>query len=169
MLGLNGICHRLGFPGGSDGKESTCNVEDLGSIPDWGISPGEGNGYPLQYSCLENPHGQRSLTGCHPWACKESDMTEQLSRLRRIMIDLKKKKKNWKKKPLKDISWSITKWSTREVMLPTKIFMWIKLLPLALRFWSLIVLFIGGNSILYSRKKINIGLKNAAWENKDVF
>ena len=102
MLGLNGICHyRLGFPGGSDGKESTCNVEDLGSIPVWGISPGEGNGYPLQYSCLENPHGQRSLTGCHPLACKESDMTEQLSRLRRIMIDLKKK---LKKKPLKDIS-----------------------------------------------------------------
>ena len=42
-----------GFPGGSDGKESACN-EDLGSIPGLGRSPGEGNGYPLQYSCLEN-------------------------------------------------------------------------------------------------------------------
>ena len=44
----------LGFPGGSDGKESTCNAGDLGSIPRLGRSPGEGNGYPMQYSCLEN-------------------------------------------------------------------------------------------------------------------
>ena len=45
----------LGFPGGSDGKESACNVGDLGSIPQSGRYPGEGNGYPLQYSCLESP------------------------------------------------------------------------------------------------------------------
>ena len=45
----------LGFPGGSNGKESACNAGDLGSIPRWGRSPGEGNGNPLQYSCLENP------------------------------------------------------------------------------------------------------------------
>ena len=44
-----------GFPGGSDGKESACNVEDPGSIPDLGRCPGEGKDYPLQYSCLENP------------------------------------------------------------------------------------------------------------------
>ena len=44
----------MGFPGGSDGKESACNVGDLGSIPGPGRSPGEGNGNPLQYSCLEN-------------------------------------------------------------------------------------------------------------------
>ena len=44
----------LGFPGGSDGKESACNQEDLGSIPLLGRSPGEGHGNPLQYSCLEN-------------------------------------------------------------------------------------------------------------------
>ena len=43
------------FPGGSDGKASACNVGDLGSIPGLGRSPGEGNGNPLQYSCLENP------------------------------------------------------------------------------------------------------------------
>ena len=43
----------MGFPAGSDGKESTCNAGDLGSIPRSGRSP-EGNGYPLQYSCLEN-------------------------------------------------------------------------------------------------------------------
>ena len=44
----------LGFPGGSDGKVSACNAGDLGSIPGLGRSPGEGNGSPLQYSCLEN-------------------------------------------------------------------------------------------------------------------
>ena len=43
------------FPGGSDGKVSAYNVEDLGSIPGSGRPPGEGNGNPLQYSCLENP------------------------------------------------------------------------------------------------------------------
>ena len=45
----------LGFPGGSDSKESTCNAGDLGSIPGSGRSPEEGHGNPLQYSCLENP------------------------------------------------------------------------------------------------------------------
>ena len=44
----------------------------------WEDSPGEGNGNPLQYSCLENPHGQRSLVGYSPRGCKESDRTEQL-------------------------------------------------------------------------------------------
>ena len=44
-----------GFPGGSDGKELACNARDQGSIPGLGRSPGEGNGDPLQYSCLENP------------------------------------------------------------------------------------------------------------------
>ena len=43
-----------GFPGGSDGKESACNAADLGLIPGLGRSPEEGNGNPLQYSCLEN-------------------------------------------------------------------------------------------------------------------
>ena len=46
--------HIWGFPGGSDGKESACNVRDLGSIPGLRRSPGERNGYPLHYSCLEN-------------------------------------------------------------------------------------------------------------------
>ena len=48
-------------------------------FPRLGRSPGEGKGYPLQYSCLENPHGQRNLADCSPWGCKESDMTERLS------------------------------------------------------------------------------------------
>ena len=47
--------------------------------PGLGRSPGGGHGNPLQYSCLESSHGQRSLVGYSPWGCKESDMTEQLS------------------------------------------------------------------------------------------
>ena len=69
----------MDFPSSSAGKESTCNVGDLGSIPGLGRSPGGGHGNPLQYSCLENPDGQRSLAGYSPWGHKESDMTEQLS------------------------------------------------------------------------------------------
>ena len=63
------------FPGGSAGKESTCNVGDLGSVPELGRSPGGGHSHPLQYSCLGKFHGQRSLAGCNPWGRKESDMT----------------------------------------------------------------------------------------------
>ena len=49
------FCVWEGFPGGSEGKVSACNAGDSGSIPGLGRSPGEGNGNPLQYSCLENP------------------------------------------------------------------------------------------------------------------
>ena len=69
----------MGFPSGSPGKECACNVGDLGLIPELGRSPGGEHGNPLQYSCLENPYGQRSLVGYSPWCCKELDMTEQLS------------------------------------------------------------------------------------------
>ena len=48
----------IGFPDGSDGNESSCNAGDPGSIPRSGISPGEGNGNPLQYSYLRNPMGR---------------------------------------------------------------------------------------------------------------
>ena len=83
-----------GFPGGSDGKESACNAGDLCSILGSGRSPGEGNSYPLQYSCLENSmdkgdwratvHGvaksrTRLLMGCSPWSCKEFDTTLRLN------------------------------------------------------------------------------------------
>ena len=64
-----------GFPGVSDGKESACNAGDLGLIPGLGRSRGEGNGNPLQYSCLENP-----MDGGAWWATvhgvTESDTTE---------------------------------------------------------------------------------------------
>ena len=49
-----------------DSKEAACNVGDAGLSPGSVRPPGEGNGYPLQYSCLENPHGQRSLVGYSP-------------------------------------------------------------------------------------------------------
>ena len=66
----------MGFPGGSEGKESTCNAGDLGSIPGLGRFPGGGHGNPLQYSCLENPHGQKSLAGYSPGCHKDLDTTE---------------------------------------------------------------------------------------------
>ena len=73
----------LGFPGGSEVKASASKAGDPGSIPGTGRSLGEGNGNPLQYSCLENPmdgesHGRRNLVGYSPWGHKESDTTEQL-------------------------------------------------------------------------------------------
>ena len=68
----------MGFLGGSDGKESICNVGDLSLIPGLGRCPGESHGNPLQYSCLQNPHGQRSLEGYSPWGRKDSDTTEGL-------------------------------------------------------------------------------------------
>ena len=51
----------VNFPGGSDGRASAYNAGDSGSVPGLGRSPGEGNGTPLQYSCLEKSHGRRSL------------------------------------------------------------------------------------------------------------
>ena len=60
----------LASPGASAGKESACSEEDLGLIPGLGRSPGEGKGYPLHYSGLENPKDYS------PWGCKESDTTE---------------------------------------------------------------------------------------------
>ena len=66
----------MGFLDGSDGKESACNEGDLGLIPGLGRSPEGELGNPLQYFCLENPHGQRSLADYSPWGYKESDMTE---------------------------------------------------------------------------------------------
>ena len=55
-----------GFPGSSAGKESACHAGDLGLIPGLGISPGGGHGNPLQYSSLENPHGQSNLVDYSP-------------------------------------------------------------------------------------------------------
>ena len=54
LFNLTCRVHHVSFPGGSDGKESACSIADSGSIPGSGRYPGEGNGNPLQYSCLEN-------------------------------------------------------------------------------------------------------------------
>ena len=67
------------FPGGSVGKNPPANAGNSGLIPESETSLGGGHGNPFQYSCLENPHGQRSLAGYSPWGRKESDTTEQLS------------------------------------------------------------------------------------------
>ena len=61
-----------GFPGGSDGKESACNVGHLDLIPGLGRSPGEGRGNPLQYFCLENPMDRGAYHGYRPWSHKLS-------------------------------------------------------------------------------------------------
>ena len=63
----------VGFPGGSDGKASACNAEDPGSIPGSGRIPGEGNGYQLQYYCLENSMVRGGWQAI--WGHKESDTT----------------------------------------------------------------------------------------------
>ena len=73
----------LGFHGGSDGKESACSAGDSGSIPGLGRSPGEGNGNPLQYPCLENLM-DRGAWWKILWGHKESDTTEQLTHIYKI-------------------------------------------------------------------------------------
>ena len=60
-----------GFPGSSDRKESTCNAGDLASIPGLGRCPEGGYSNLLQYTCLENLHGQRGLVDYSLWGCKE--------------------------------------------------------------------------------------------------
>ena len=76
----------MGYPGDSAGEESACNEGDLSSIPGLGISPDGGHHNPLLYTCLENPHGQRSLVDYSPWGRKESDTTERLSPAQHIIV-----------------------------------------------------------------------------------
>ena len=68
-----------GFPGGSDGKEPSCNAGDRGSISGWGRPPGEGNGNPIQYSCLENPMDRGAWWVTVHGVAKESDTTKWLA------------------------------------------------------------------------------------------
>ena len=68
-----------GLPRWLSDKEPPANAGDAGSIPGSGRSPGGGHGNLLQYSCLENPHGQRSLVGYSPWGHRDLDMAKRLS------------------------------------------------------------------------------------------
>ena len=65
----------MGFPDGTDGKESSCSAGDPGLIPGLGRSRGEGNGNPLQYSCLGNPMDRGAWLATGDGATRESDMT----------------------------------------------------------------------------------------------
>ena len=67
------------FPSGSDSKESACNAEDPGSIPGSERSPREGNGYPLQYSCLVNPMDRGAWQATVHEVAKESDIAQRLN------------------------------------------------------------------------------------------
>ena len=73
------LTDNISLPCSSDGKESACQEGDAGLIPGSGRSPGEGNGNPLQDSCLGNPLDKGAWQATHsPWGCKESDTTERL-------------------------------------------------------------------------------------------
>ena len=82
MVARKPICRQFGvftgFPGGSNSKESACNAGDPGSIPEFGRFPGERSGYPLQYSCLENPTDRGAWRATVP-KVTESDTTEGLT------------------------------------------------------------------------------------------
>ena len=73
----------LGFPGGSDGKESACNAGDPGSIPGLGRFSGEGKSNPLQYTCLKNPM-DRGAQWATVHGMAESDTTEQLDNIQNV-------------------------------------------------------------------------------------
>ena len=72
-----------GFPSGSVEKNPPANTGDSGSVPGSGRSPGEGDGYPLQHSCLENSMDREAWKATYSlWGCKESDTTEPLTLIR---------------------------------------------------------------------------------------
>ena len=99
----------MGFPGDSDGEEfftiagkETCNLGDTDSIPELERFPGGRYDNPLQCSCLENPHGQRSLVGYNPRGHKDSDTTERLSAAQHT-TRYRGREERGKKKPLRTL------------------------------------------------------------------
>ena len=79
----------MGFPGGSDGKASACNAGDLGLIPGLGRSPQEGNGNPIQYSCLENSMDGGGWRGYSPWDHRENVLLQLVSLEVRFQMELR--------------------------------------------------------------------------------
>ena len=88
FLFLHSYLVTLGFPGGSNGKESACSAGDMGLIPGSGRSPGEGNDNPLQYSCLKN-HMDRGAWWTAVQRVAESDRTEELSTAHSELLSIK--------------------------------------------------------------------------------
>ena len=72
----SGYIPNLNFTGCSDSKKSTCNVGELGLIPGLGKSPGEGNSYPLQYSCMKNCMDRGAWQATVQWSCKDLEIPE---------------------------------------------------------------------------------------------
>ena len=111
----------LVFPGGSDSKESTFNVGDLGSIPRLRRSPGGRHGNPLQDSCLENPHGQRSLAAYSPWGHRESNMTKHSTSWASLVAQMVKNPpamwETWVRSLIGKIPWKRA-WQPTPVFLP---------------------------------------------------
>ena len=91
----------LGFPGGSDNKESACNVGHMGSIPGLGRSPGEGNGHPLQYSGLENSmDGEIWQPTAHGVAKSQTQLSDfHFTFFKTVLLTLLSKKQKSAKKP----------------------------------------------------------------------
>ena len=88
ILYFSSLICKMGFPGSWVGKESACSAEDLGSIPESGRSPGEGNGKPLQYSCPEKSPVQRSL---YDYTVKVTNRFKGLDLIHSVLEELWKK------------------------------------------------------------------------------
>ena len=90
-LNFTDLMSLVGFTRWLNGNETICQAEDMGLIPGLGRSPGGGHGNPLQYSCLENPHGQRSPVGYSPWAAESWAWLSDWATTMSLVVD-----KNWK-------------------------------------------------------------------------
>ena len=119
---LNSNHPALGFPGGSDSKESVCSAGDPGSIPGLGRSPGEGYGNPLQYSCLENPMDRGAWCATTEWVTLVTELWENLSQGLAICLAHSKHERKFLPLPLALVSslyhlLSQTQWKPDNVIL----------------------------------------------------
>ena len=110
----------LGFPGVSNGKEAACSVGDLDSIPGLGRSPGEGNGYPLHYSCLENLMDRGAWPATIHWVT-ESDTTERLTLTLLSLQHILSPEKSWKVPPKSYAQASLRKFEMQGQTTPSNV------------------------------------------------